>query len=250
MDNLFSVFDPHVHWAGSRANWLRIGLVLGWIPSLFWLRKSQIVFLTYKFLFTLASEFKNNFAPVSTPGHTHWALRIFLLILLNNLGGLTPYTFTGTSHLSVSVSLALVGWVSYWLASAVADLGGVLAHLVPVGTPYVLMPFIVLIELVRNLIRPLTLSVRLAANIVAGHLLITLISTPLVSRGWLPRFFILGGLLLLIILETAVAFIQAYVFRILRTLYLRESNSLNLNYLCNLILKNKLLFIIWLIKLK
>ena len=235
MNNLFSVFDPHVNWAGIRANWLRMGLVLGWIPSLFWLRKSQTVFLTYKFLSTLASEFKNNFTPVNTPGHTHWALRIFLLILLNNLGGLTPYTFTGTGHLSVSISLALVGWVAYWLANVVADLGGVLAHLVPVGTPYVLIPFMVLIELVRNLIRPLTLSVRLAANMVAGHLLMTLIRTPLCSATWIPRALILGGLLLLIILETAVAFIQAYVFRILRTLYLRESNSLNLNYLCNFI---------------
>lgn len=235
MNNLFSVFDPQVNWIMIRANWVRLLIVLAWIPPLFWLGKSQVSSLFHKFLFTLAIEFKNNFTPVNTPGHTHWALRIFLLILLNNLGGLTPYTFTGTSHLSVSIRLALVGWASYWLARLVADLGGVLAHLVPVGTPYILIPFMVLIELIRGLIRPLTLSVRLAANIVAGHLLITLISTPLTSSPWLARTVILRGLLLLIILETAVAFIQAYVFRMLRTLYLSESNSLNLNYLCNII---------------
>lgn len=233
MTNLFSVFDPHVGWLNISANWLRLGVVLFWVPSLFWIAKSQLSLLFCKFLFTLASEFNNNFTPVNTPGHTHWALRIFCLILLNNVGGLTPYTFTRTRHLSISISLALVGWVSYWLASLVIDLGRVLAHLVPVGTPYVLMPFIVLIELTRSLIRPLTLSVRLAANMVAGHLLITLIRTPLVSRGWVARVLILSGLVLLIVLESAVAFIQAYVFRILRTLYLRESNSLNLNYLCN-----------------
>ena len=108
-----------------------------------------------------------------------------------------------------------------------------MAHLVPVGTPYILMPFIVLIELTSRIIRPLTLSVRLAANIVAGHLLITLIRSPAVTRNFRAAIFILIGLSLLFILETAVAFIQAYVFRILRTLYLREANSLNLHYLRN-----------------
>jgi F-type H+-transporting ATPase subunit a len=109
------------------------------------------------------------------------------------------------------------------------DTGQALAHLVPVGTPYILMPLIVIIELVRSLIRPLTLAVRLAANIVAGHLLMTLISSPLVHSEPLASRLILSGLILLIVLESAVAFIQAYVFRILRALYLGESNTLSLN---------------------
>jgi len=93
-----------------------------------------------------------------------------------------------------------------------------------VGTPYVLIPFIVLIEFVRNIIRPITLSVRLAANLVAGHLLITLIRAPAVSRRYLVLIILIVALYLLIVLESAVAFIQAYVFRMLRTLYLREVN--------------------------
>lgn len=242
MNNLFSVFDPNVGWFGMNANWLSLALVLVWIPSVFWKVKSSSAFVFSLFLLNLAKEFKNNFSPITTPGHTHWALRVFLLILLNNLVGLTPYTFTRTRHLSVSVRLALSGWLSYWTASLVIDPGSTLAHLVPLGTPYILIPFIVIIELVRNLIRPLTLSVRLAANIVAGHLLITLISTPLTSRAYLTRIFILIGLILLIILERAVAFIQAYVFRMLRTLYLSESNSLKLNYLCNLLFIDKIDF--------
>ena len=99
----------------------------------------------------------------------------------------------------------------------------------PSGTPYILIPFIVLIELTRNIIRPLTLSVRLAANLVAGHLLITLVSSPISSSNNKIFIIIITGLLLLLILERAVAFIQAYVFRILRSLYLRERNSANFN---------------------
>jgi F-type H+-transporting ATPase subunit a len=87
------------------------------------------------------------------------------------------------------------------------------------------MPLIVLIELVRRIIRPLTLSVRLAANIVAGHLLLTLLRGQATTQPTL----IVGGLLITLILlatlEAAVSLIQAYVFRVLSTLYFNEVNS-------------------------
>ena len=92
----------------------------------------------------------------------------------------------------------------------------------PVGTPRFLMPIMVIIETVRNIIRPLTLSIRLAANIVAGHLLLTLLG----SQGPLLRMssliFLIGGLFILLLLEVAVACIQSYVFTILSSLYLNE----------------------------
>jgi len=102
----------------------------------------------------------------------------------------------------------------------------ILAHLVPTGSPNLLMPFIVLIELVRSIIRPLTLSVRLVANIVAGHLLLTLLSlacTP--EANVLILVTVLLALVVLSCLETAVATIQAYVFRVLSVLYIREVDS-------------------------
>jgi F-type H+-transporting ATPase subunit a len=105
---------------------------------------------------------------------------IFLFILLNNFLGLFPYIFTASRHLSFTFVLALSIWLGYILFSILKNINRFLSHLVPLGTPYPLMPFIVIIELIRNIIRPLTLSVRLAANIVAGHLLIVLIRTPLV----------------------------------------------------------------------
>merc|ERR1711992_460673 len=92
------------------------------------------------------------------------------------------------------------------------------AHLVPRGTPVALMPVIVIIETVRNVIRPGTLSIRLAANIVAGHLLLTLLGSQGPNVAGITIFI----LILLLCLELAVACIQAYVFTILRSLYLNE----------------------------
>ena len=233
MNNLFSIFDPNVNWANIRLNWVRSLIVILWIPRIFWLTKSKIVTILSLTIKSLAAEYRLNFAPVNSPGHIHWAITLFLIILLNNLAGLTPYTFTATSHLSFSVRIALTMWVGYMLYRMVINIGRFLAHLVPTGTPYVLIPFIVLIELVRNVIRPVTLSVRLAANLVAGHLLITLVRAPIVRSGFIRLVILLTCLYFLIILESAVAFIQAYVFRMLRTLYLAEVNDRKFNYLYN-----------------
>jgi F-type H+-transporting ATPase subunit a len=96
------------------------------------------------------------------------------------------------------------------------------AHLVPQSTPAALIPFIVVIETIRNIIRPGTLAVRLAANIIAGHLLITLLGNQTASVGSSLVAILLIVQILLLILESAVATIQAYVFAVLSTLYSRE----------------------------
>lgn len=233
MNNLFSIFDPNVIWIRFELNWVRSIIVLIWMPNIYWLIKSKPNFLLWKLLDSLSKEYRLNFAPLNSPGHTHWAISIFVIILINNLAGLTPYTFTSTRHLSFSVTLALSIWIGYIFYRIIINLGRFLAHLVPVGTPYVLMPFIVIIELISNIIRPITLSVRLAANLVAGHLLITLIRSPIVRVSFYAIVILLSLLYLLMILESAVAFIQAYVFRILSTLYLREVNDIKFNYLYN-----------------
>jgi len=98
-----------------------------------------------------------------------------------------------------------------------------LIHLVPQGTPSFLINFMVLIELTRTLIRPITLCVRLTANIVAGHLLITLLNNFLISNGFFMFFTIGLTPFVLTVLERAVAFIQAYVFVTLITLYANET---------------------------
>ena len=164
---------------------------------------------------------------VKSPGLTHLFISIFLLILFSNFLGLFPYVFTATRHLRMTVALALPVWLGYMIFRTLKNINFFLSHLVPMGTPYPLMPFMVLIEIIRTVIRPLTLSVRLAANMVAGHLLIVLVRGPMAT---IPSILLTGaliGLLLLVILELAVSFIQRYVFRTLLSLYVIESNSPN-----------------------
>jgi len=98
------------------------------------------------------------------------------------------------------------------------------AHLVPQGTPSALMSFIVVIETISNAIRPGTLAVRLSANMIAGHLLLTLLGnqTALANNSILAS--LIFAQIALLILEAAVAIIQAYVFIVLTSLYLSESN--------------------------
>lgn len=100
-----------------------------------------------------------------------------------------------------------------------------MAHLVPSGTPAGLMPVIVLIERIRTVIRPATLAVRLGANIVAGHLLLALIGGLGPKVGLVGQGAIIVGVATLLVLECAVACIQAYVFTILGALYLSEVST-------------------------
>ena len=94
-------------------------------------------------------------------------------------------------------------------------------HLVPVGCPLILRPFIFIVELVSIIIRPITLSVRLIANMVAGHLILTILGDVFSMLSYFLGGWVCG--VLLITLETAVAFIQAYVLVILCVLYISES---------------------------
>merc|ERR1711862_728797 len=104
-----------------------------------------------------------------------------------------------------------MGWVSIFVVNMVYNIKNFLRHLVPNGISYFLMPLIVLIETLSNLIRPLILGIRIRANIIAGHLLITLVRELLAGAG--STFLVVGGgIALLVILETIVRVIQAYIF--------------------------------------
>lgn len=140
-----------------------------------------------------------------------------------------PYVFTSSRHLSFTLRLALPLWLGKIILRVVKQLNYNLAHLVPEGTPGALMPVMVIIETVRLVIRPGTLAVRLAANMVAGHLLLVLLGGQGAALGGVTLMCLIVGLILLVTLECAVACIQAYVFTILRSLYLREHRSLRIS---------------------
>jgi len=131
--------------------------------------------------------------------------------------------------MSFTLTLALPIWLGMILFSMKNQYNRLFAHLVPTGTPGALIPVIVIIETVSNVIRPGTLSIRLAANIVAGHLLLTLLGSQGPNAQGIVLLVLMGRLILLLCLELAVACIQAYVFTILRSLYLNELRTVSFN---------------------
>nr|YP_009943866.1 ATP synthase F0 subunit 6 [Grallaria varia]QOD95697.1 ATP synthase F0 subunit 6 [Grallaria varia] len=189
-----------------------------WIPNRLTTLQLWLLHLITKQLMT----------PLNKKGHK-WAiilssLMIFLLTI--NLLGLLPYTFTPTTQLSMNMALAFPLWLATLLMGLRNQPSMSLGHLLPEGTPTPLIPALILIETTSLLIRPLALGVRLTANLTAGHLLIQLISTATtVLLPIMPTVSLLTTaiLLLLTILEVAVAMIQAYVFVLLLSLYLQEN---------------------------
>nr|QGP73062.1 ATP synthase F0 subunit 6 [Yuhina gularis] len=171
---------------------------------------------------------KQLMTPLNKKGHK-WALiltSLMIFLLMINLLGLLPYTFTPTTQLSMNLALAFPLWLATLLTGLRNQPSASLGHLLPEGTPTPLIPALILIETTSLLIRPLALGVRLTANLTAGHLLIQLISTATIALfSTMPVVSLLTFLVLflLTILEIAVAMIQAYVFVLLLSLYLQEN---------------------------
>lgn len=143
-------------------------------------------------------------------------IRLFLFIFLNNFLSLFPYIFSSSSHIIFAITLALPFWIFFIIISIYNNSKNIIAHLIPINTPIILAPLIAIIETIRIFIRPISLAIRLTANIIAGHLLITLINfNSIIIIILLIQIFI-------IIFEICVAIIQRYVFSILSCLYSRE----------------------------
>nr|APL97265.1 ATP synthase F0 subunit 6 [Tirumala limniace] len=225
MTNLFSIFDPSTNIFNLSLNWLSAMLGLLFIPFSFWLipNRHQLMwtFISNK----LHNEFKillgnNN----KSLGSTFIFISLFFFILFNNFLGLFPYIFTSTSHLNMSLSISLTFWLSFMFYGWLNNTKHMFIHMIPQGTPTILMPFMVLIETISNSIRPGTLAIRLTANMITGHLLITLLS----STGNNLNMYLLSLLIfiqiMLLILESMVAIIQSYVISILSALYSSEVN--------------------------
>nr|URX52745.1 ATP synthase F0 subunit 6 [Neotermes insularis] len=225
MSNLFSVFDPTTSMMNLPLNWTSTFMGLMFIPISMWLIPSRHLMAWNLLMMKLHDEFKtllgNN---KKSKGSTFLFVSLFSLILFNNFLGLFPYIFTSTSHLTMTLTLALPLWVSFMLFGWINNMNHMFEHLVPQGTPSVLMPFMVCIETISNMIRPGTLAVRLAANMIAGHLLLTLLGNngPTITSSLL--WLLITAQILLMILESAVAVIQSYVFAVLSTLYSSEVN--------------------------
>nr|UQU69066.1 ATP synthase F0 subunit 6 [Megabeleses sp.] len=224
MANLFSIFDPSSSIFNISLNWLSSLLGLLFLPQSYWFILPRInavmnnIYLQVHFELSLI--LKNNMNKSSTLIF----MSLFSFIIYNNFLGLFPYIFTSTSHLSLTLMMAFPLWLSFMLFGWINNVNHMFAHLVPQNTPPLLMCFMVLIESISNLIRSLTLSVRLSANMIAGHLLMTLLSSASMNMSLYFTTFLILIQVLLLTLESAVAIIQSYVFMILSTLYASEVN--------------------------
>nr|NP_976156.1 ATP synthase F0 subunit 6 [Gomphiocephalus hodgsoni]AAO43662.1 ATPase 6 [Gomphiocephalus hodgsoni] len=221
MTNLFSSFDPSSS-TPLLYNWLGLFVLMMLITRMSWLIPNRLNYLFVMITNTLHKEFKTLLGSSAHLGSTLFFLSLFILIVFNNFFGLFPYIFTSTSHLVMTLSLAAPIWLSFMLFGWVKNTNHMFAHLVPQSTPGVLMPFMVLIESISNMIRPGTLAVRLTANMIAGHLLMTLLGNQTASVPAILIGILLFVQVLLLLLESAVSIIQAYVFSVLATLYSSE----------------------------
>lgn len=222
--NLFSVFDPSAKF-NLPVNWISITLIILLIIPSFWSINRKKNSLINEITSKLHLEFKLLLGTDSFKGRSFIFISLFLFILFNNFMGLFPYIFTASSHLTITLTLALPLWLTFIIFGWIKNTKHIFAHLVPQRTPGPLIPFIVLIESIRNIIRPITLSVRLIANIVAGHLLITLLGNQTALASNFILIILILTQILLLTLESAVSIIQSYVFAVLTTLYSSEITS-------------------------
>nr|YP_010586463.1 ATP synthase F0 subunit 6 [Plectrocnemia tortosa]UZZ44264.1 ATP synthase F0 subunit 6 [Plectrocnemia tortosa] len=220
MNNLFSIFDP-ISIFNLSLNWLSSTFFILMFPKKFYFYPNRIIMLLENLIKFLICEFKsilfNNkfiFIPIM----------MFLLIMNNNIFSLIPYIFSSTSHMQLNMLMSFPIWISIMIFGWTFNMNNMFCHLVPNSTPIYLMNFMVLIETISNMIRPMTLMVRLTANLIAGHLLLSLLSSIKFILSYQSIMLLIFIQFMLITLEMSVALIQAYVFSLLICLYFMDSN--------------------------
>jgi F-type H+-transporting ATPase subunit a len=152
---------------------------------------------------------------------------LFIFILLCNLLGMIPYGFTVTSHISVTFALAMMIFLLVTIVGFVKHGFHFLSLFLPKGTPLWLAPLMIVIELFTYLARPMSLSLRLAANMVAGHILLKVMAGFVISLIIFLKFLPIPLMVILIGFEIFVAILQAYIFAILSCVYLNDAINLH-----------------------
>jgi len=177
--------------------------------------------------YTLISKMISDTAGSKAKPYFPFVFSLFMFVLFCNMLGMLPYSFTVTSHIIVTFALAAIIFIGVTIIGFVNHGVGYLKLFIPSGVPVVLLPLIVIIEIISYLARPVSLSVRLFANMMAGHTMLKVFGGFVISLGivggWLPLSFTVA----LTGLEILIAFLQAYVFAILTCIYLNDALNLN-----------------------
>jgi F-type H+-transporting ATPase subunit a len=179
--------------------------------------------LSYVFI---ANMVKDNVGSEGRP-YFPFIFTIFMFILVGNFWGMMPYSFTFTSHIAVTFAMAFFVFIGVTIIAIAKHKLHFLAFFMPPGVPMVMAPLLIPIEIISYLSRPISLSVRLFANMLAGHTLLKVFAGFIISlgvaAGWLPFVFVVA----LTGLEFVIAFLQAFVFAILTCLYLNDALHLH-----------------------
>ena len=177
--------------------------------------------------YTFIAKMINDTAGSSAKAFFPFIFTLFMFVLFCNMIGMIPYSFTVTSHIIVTFVLAAMIFIGVTIIGFIKHGFKYLELFVPKGVPKVLLPLIVVIEIISYLSRPVSLSVRLFANMMAGHTMLKVFGGFVISLGllggWLPLSFSVA----LTGLEILVAFLQAYVFAILTCIYLNDALNLH-----------------------
>ena len=177
--------------------------------------------------YTFVAKMINDTAGSSAKPFFPFIFTLFMFFLFCNMVGMLPYSFTVTSHIIVTLIMALFIFIAVTIIGFAKHGFKYLSIFVPSGVPAVLLPLITVIEIISYLSRPVSLSVRLFANMMAGHTMLNVFGGFVISLGllggWLPLSFTVA----LTGLEILIAFLQAYVFAILTCIYLNDALNLN-----------------------
>jgi F-type H+-transporting ATPase subunit a len=226
----FSLFGLDVSFTNS-ALYMIFAIVLVSAVMLLGSRKAALVPSRMQSITELSYEFVANMVRDNAGSeglkYFPFIFTLFMFILASNMIGMVPYTFTTTSQIVVTFSLAAVVFIGVTVIGFIRHGLGFFGLFVPSGVPKVMLVILVPIELISYLTRPISLSVRLFANMMAGHTMFKVFAGFVISLGvvggWLP----LGFMVALTGLEVLIAFLQAYVFAILSCIYLNEALHLH-----------------------
>lgn len=225
MIDIFSSFDPatsSIFNISPTLFWLMNVITLFIITPILWTSKSSTFWvISYPIDLINLQTIRTNTTNIK--GLTSILVSLFIFIIAINFIGILPYVFSASSHLLYTFALGLPIWISIIISSITFSAYSTTALLLPRGAPSWLNPFLILIETVRTLVRPITLSVRLAANISAGHIVLTLLRVYLIYS--IIRNIVITSIILLLIqvgytlFEIGICLIQAYIFCLLLSLY-------------------------------
>ena len=183
--------------------------------------------LLSEMLYNFISKMISDTAGKKAKPYFPFIFSLFIFVLFCNMVGMLPYSFTVTSHIIVTLAFAMFIFIGVTILGFIIHGFKYLKIFVPSGVPVVLLPIIMIIEIISYLSRPVSLSVRLFANMMAGHTMLKVFGGFVISlglvAGWLPLTFSVA----LTGLEILVAFLQAYVFAILTCIYLNDALNLH-----------------------